>query len=75
MKKITLLLLTVLAISQFTSVQEDNYLWLEEVDGKKALEFVEVQNKATLAELTAEKDYQDICDKNLAVPNSTEKIA
>lgn len=75
MKKTLLVLLTLLGISQFTSAQEDNCLWLEEVDGKKALRFVETQNKATLSELTAEKDYQDIYDKNLAVLNSTEKIA
>jgi len=75
MKKIIVLVLTVLVISQFTTAQEDNYLWLEEVDGKKALEFVEKQNKATVAELSAENDYQDIYDKNLAILNSTEKIA
>jgi prolyl oligopeptidase PreP (S9A serine peptidase family) len=30
------------------------------MDGKKALEFVEKQNKATVAKLTAEKHYQEI---------------
>lgn len=75
MKKITLIIVTLLGISQYTTAQEDNYLWLEEVDGEKALEFVETQNKATLSELTAEKDYQDIYDKNLAIYKSTEKIA
>lgn len=27
-------------MNQITQAQEDNYLWLEEVDGKKALAFV-----------------------------------
>lgn len=75
MKKIILLVLTLLGISQYTTAQEDKYLWLEEVDGKKALEFVEKQNKATVAELSAEKDYQDIYDNNLAILNATGKIA
>ncbi|MDP5232046.1 MAG: prolyl oligopeptidase family serine peptidase [Cellulophaga sp.] len=75
MKNYILLLLTLLSIIQGIKAQEDNYLWLEEVDGEKALKFVEKQNKATLAELSAEKDYQDIYDKNLAILNSTEKIA
>jgi prolyl oligopeptidase len=75
MRNIKLSILFVLGLSQGIQAQNDKYLWLEEVDGKKALEFVEKQNKATLAELSAEKDYQDIYDKNLAILNSTEKIA
>jgi prolyl oligopeptidase len=75
MKNYILLLITILSISQGVGAQDDKYLWLEEVDGKKALEFVEKQNNATVAELTAEKDYQDIYNKNLEVLNSTEKIA
>ena len=75
MRQIKLSILFVFCLSQGIQAQEDKYLWLEEVDGKKALEFVEKQNKATLAELSAEKDYQDIYNKNLAILNSTEKIA
>lgn len=55
--------------------QEDTYQWLEEVDGKKALEFVEKQNKASLDILTQQKDYQDIYDKSLAIINATDRIA
>jgi prolyl oligopeptidase len=75
MKVQTLILLALIGMVLPIQAQNDKYLWLEEVDGKKALEFVEKQNKATLAELSAEKDYQDIYDKNLAILNSTEKIA
>jgi len=75
MKKYIILLLLSVGINQISQAQEDKYLWLEEVDGKKALEFVEKHNKATIAELTAEKDFQDIYNKNLAILNSTEKIA
>ncbi len=55
--------------------QEDAYQWLEEVDSKKSLEFVEKQNKATLDQLTSQKDYQDLYEKGLAVLNGTERIA
>jgi prolyl oligopeptidase len=55
--------------------QEDPFLWLEEVDGKKALEFVEKQNKSSLDILTQQKDYQDIYDKSLAIINATDRIA
>jgi len=75
MKNYTLLFLALFGISQIIQAQEDKYQWLEEVDGQKALEFVNTQNKATVEELSAEKDYQDIYDKSLAIYNSTEKIA
>ena len=58
MKKYTLLLLALFGIVLITQAQEDKYLWLEEVDGQKALEFVNAQNKTTVAELSAKKDYQ-----------------
>jgi len=56
MKKYTLLFLAVFGISQFIQAQEDKYQWLEEVDGKEALEFVNIQNKATIEKLSNEKD-------------------
>ncbi|SKB83690.1 prolyl oligopeptidase family serine peptidase [Maribacter arcticus] len=75
MKKYTLLLLALFGIVLSTQAQEDKYLWLEEVDGQKALEFVNAQNKTTIAELSAEKEYQNIYDKSLAIYNSDERIA
>jgi prolyl oligopeptidase len=55
--------------------QDDPYLWLEEVDGAKALEFVNTQNKTTVEKLTQVKEYQSIYDKALEINNSTDKIA
>ena len=75
MKKYTLLLLALFGIVLTTQAQDDKYLWLEEVDGQKALEFVNAQNKTTIEELSAEKDFQDIYDKSLAIYNSNERIA
>ena len=70
MKNYTLLFLALFGICQIIQAQEDKYQWLEEVDGQKALEFVDAQNKATVEELSAEKDYQDIYDKSLAIYNN-----
>ncbi|WP_166964224.1 prolyl oligopeptidase family serine peptidase [Yeosuana marina] len=75
MKKYTLLFIALLGICQIFQAQEDKYQWLEEVDGKKALEFVNNQSKATFEKLSKEKDYQDIYDKSLAIYNSNERIA
>lgn len=75
MKKYTLLLLALLGTNQFIQAQEDKYQWLEEVDSEKSLEFVNSLNKATVEELSSEKNYQTIYDKNLEIYNSTERIA
>ncbi len=75
MKKYTFLFLTLFGISQFIQAQQDKYLWLEEVDGEKALEFVAGQNKVTIEKLSKEKDYQQIYDKSLEIYNSSERIA
>ena len=75
MKKYTLLLLTLIGISEISQAQEDKYQWLEEVDGAKSLEFVNAQNKATIEKLSKEKDYQAIYDSTLEISNAAERIA
>lgn len=39
---------------------EDNYLWLEEVEGSKALDFVRAENEKTLAHFKAHPDFKKI---------------
>jgi prolyl oligopeptidase len=75
MKTTISFLLALLGICQMIRAQEDKYLWLEEIDGKKALEFVENQNKLTLEKLSREKNYQLIYDKSLEIYDSPERIA
>lgn len=75
MIKYTFLAAALFGIVLITQAQEDKYQWLEEVDGKEALEFVEVQNQITLEKLSKEKDYQPIYDKSLEIYNSSERIA
>ena len=75
MKTTLSFLLALLGICQMIRAQEDKYLWLEEIDGKKALEFVENQNKLTLEKLSREKNYQQIYDKSLEIYDSPERIA
>ncbi len=54
--------------------QEDTYQWLEEVDGDKALKWVEEQNKATLGVLMKRDTYQPIYEKSLEIYNSADRI-
>ncbi|TSJ41594.1 prolyl oligopeptidase family serine peptidase [Fluviicola chungangensis] len=75
MAKYPLILMTLLGINSSIRAQEDKFQWLEEVDGKRALEFVNAQNKATFEKLSKLKDYQSIYDKTLEISNSSDRIA
>jgi prolyl oligopeptidase len=54
--------------------EKDPFSWLEEVNGKKALEWVKLQNARTLKELTAVAEYKPILEKTLQILDSRERI-
>ncbi|MCF2505717.1 prolyl oligopeptidase family serine peptidase [Dyadobacter sp. CY107] len=73
--KLKFTLIVIFGTIQFAHAQsEDPYLWLEEVDSKKSLEFVEKQNKLTIEKLGGQTSYQPIYDKSLEIYNSTDRI-
>ena len=76
MKKLPFLIL-VLAMTIQLSFGQDNdpYLWLEEVDNEKALDWVEKWNDKTLGVLTSQEDYRPLYKQNLEILNSTDRIA
>ena len=53
----------------------DPYLWLESVQGEKALAWVRVQNDSTLAALTPGAQFRDLYDRTLSVYNAVDRIA
>ncbi|MEI6232047.1 MAG: prolyl oligopeptidase family serine peptidase [Planctomycetota bacterium] len=55
-------------------IPDDPYLWLEEVLGKRALEFVEKQNATTVKELEARPEFAPIKEQVLSILNSKERI-
>ena len=64
-----------LSVSSLSSQQADDpYLWLEEVEGEKALEWVKAKNSATVAELQKHPEFQNINKRILDVLNSRERI-
>ena len=75
MKKISFLIILIIMTTLNTQAQEDPYIWLEEVNGERSLDFVEKQNKITYDKLINTKDYQPIFDKTLEILNSKDKIA
>ncbi len=75
MKKLLFLFLILTAMVKTSSAQEDPFIWLEEVENPKALEWVENWNKKTLDVLQSQKNYTSIYEKNLEIYNSTDRIA
>ena len=54
--------------------ENDPRIWLEEVEGEEALEWVEGQNERTLARLTGDARYQGLFDQALAIYQSEDRI-
>ena len=53
---------------------EDPYLWLEEVEGDRALAWVEDQNDVSLGYLEALPTFEPLYERNLEIYNSDERI-
>jgi len=59
---------------QLTAGEDDPFLWLEEVEGKAALEWVTEQSKQCTAELEAVPEYSSILQQSLEIYNSEQRI-
>ncbi len=70
-----LLIALMIACTNCSKPKTDPYLWLEEVDNPKALEWVGEWNAKSVEEFTEFADYQQIYDENLKILNSSERIA
>lgn len=53
---------------------DDPYIWLEEVEGEKALAWVEEQNEVSLGYLESLDTYEPLRARNLEIYDSEEKI-
>jgi prolyl oligopeptidase len=65
-----ILLVTAVAVAEET----DPYLWLEEVDGEKALEWVKERGAKDTAELEAVPEFAPIHEKLIEIYNSSDRI-
>jgi prolyl oligopeptidase len=75
MKKYGFILILLAVMTHLSSAQNtDPYLWLEEVENPKALDWVEQWNKKSLDVLTGQPDYKNIYNNNLEIYNSTDRI-
>ena len=58
-----------------TQDAEDPFLWLEEIEGDRAMEWILAQNEVTRAELGALPEYQTLFDNALEILTSAARIA
>lgn len=54
--------------------QEDKYLWLEDVEGEKALNWVKSQNDRSLAKLQADARYKKFEDEAMAMVKAKDRL-
>ena len=58
-----------------TIAMDDPYLWLEEVEGEQALEWVRAQNKESLDDLTADSRFETLEAEALSILTSKARLA
>jgi len=76
-RKLILLLVSAIpfvAVSMSFAKDTDPFLWLEEVEGKKALDWVHKQNDRSLKLLQADTRYEDLQAKALAILEAKDRI-
>ena len=56
------------------AADDDPFLWLEDVEGEKALSWAKAQSAKTVALLEAQPEYEPIYDRTLQILDSKEKI-
>lgn len=73
--KQVLFFIALVIMTNISVAQEDPYLWLEDVDAPKSLDWVEKWNDKTLKTLTGQSGYDEMYQQVLDVYNSTDRIA
>ncbi|MCL6699711.1 prolyl oligopeptidase family serine peptidase [Sphingomonas sp. NSE70-1] len=75
MRKILFAALSAAVASSAVAQNDDPYLWLEEIEGAKALEQVKAWNAATEADLTKMPGFEERRQRALAILNDPNQIA
>jgi prolyl oligopeptidase len=66
---------TVVWVQGAKGQEADPYLWLEDIEGEKAMSWVKQKNEATLAVLKAQPTFESTYQKALEILNSDKRIA
>lgn len=65
---------SVMSLAAEPAIPDDSYLWLEEVEGERALDWVRAQNAVALEKLEADPGFTKLRDDLLAILDSRERI-
>lgn len=74
LKTVVMMVLLGLPAVALAAGEDDPYLWLEDVDGEKAIAWVKAQNQRTLAELGKGKEYRGLYARLLGILDAKERI-
>ena len=74
MKKSLLLALTLSFSVNAKDAEHDPFIWLEDIDAPKSMEWVLEQNQRTADEYKANPLYQELFDQALATLNNKSRI-
>lgn len=69
------IIMTMAFAAALQAQESDPFIWLEEVEGARALEWVEARNAETLARLTRHPVYDSIFRRTVGILDSNERIA
>ena len=72
--RLSIAILIVLAATVCIAADEDPYLWLEEVEGEKALAWAKERSVADTAVIEAAPEFAGIHEKLLEISNSRDRI-
>jgi len=75
MIKLTCAAAALLALSSAAAEEADPYLWLENVEGEKALDWVRGQNKRSLEDLESDPRFEAMYSEALSVMTSDARLA
>lgn len=74
MKSMTGAVLAAVAAFGMAQAEDDPHLWLEEVEGETALDWVRSQNERSLAQLEGEPRFDALYQEALSILNSDERL-
>jgi prolyl oligopeptidase len=76
LRRVCLLAVCLLAVGVVGAAGEDDpFIWLEDIGGQKALEWVKAQNRTTTKELEAVSVFKPIYKRTLQILDSKDRIA
>lgn len=69
------LLMSTILMAEEKAGDDDSFLWLEEVEGERALAWAKAQNERSLTQLESHPLFEEIHARNLEILTSDERIA